>query len=276
MNKEQRIKVFKNTIKMVEEMEEELDKDLIERMQSETVLYNDKILIDYDSIKRYDHCEVMVIGNDYLKVIENLKYNGLYPSLAYMSSGTTLGDGVFRGDSGIEEDIFRRTNIYKSLFQFSPIGKVYGIKERKEQYPLDTKFGCIYTPAVMVFRGSEKEGYYYYDIMFLTNVISCPLYNKEQVEADDICDILKNKIRQIFDCAILHHNASIVISANSYCTNDANTTEIAKTIHEVIDEDNYKNAFKLICFAFNDINDNSGVNSNMYNFNVFRKEFSNE
>lgn len=257
-------------------MVDELDKDLIDRMQNKTNFYNNKILIDYDSIKRYDNCEVMVIGNDYLKVIENLKYNGLYPSLAYMSSGTTLGDGVFRGDSGIEEDIFRRTNIYKSLFQFSPICKVYGIKERKEQYPLDAKFGCIYTPAVMAFRGTEKEGYYYYDSMFLTNIISCSLYDKKQDKSDDISDILKNKIRQIFDCAILHHNDSIVISANSFCTNDENTIEIAKTIHEVIDEMNYKNAFKLICFAFNGINDYGGININMNNFNTFRKEFSNE
>ena len=67
-----------------------------------------------------------------------------------MASRQNPGGGVINGAGAQEETIFRRTNLFKSLYQFAPYAAQYGVKKCKYQYPMDRNFGGIYSPGITI------------------------------------------------------------------------------------------------------------------------------
>ena len=282
MDRKDRIKVYNDTVRIVNkgsyiypsgEVITIADGD---KMINGTKFYGKKAIVDYASLPRYE-TKIEVVNNDSLYEAENLVKMGLNPCVLNMASFHTPGGGVTRGSSAQEENIFRRTNIFKSLYQFSNIGTDFGVGQREERYPLDYNFGGIYTPNVTVFKGSEDTEYSALEKPFEVGVVSVAAVKNPRCENGKlvpwVVDTLKNKIRQIFDIALENGHDSLVLSAFGCGAYKTPPTEMARLFHEVLSSENYKNAFKVIHFAIIELKTTTGEHNPLGNFKPFADEF---
>ena len=282
MDRKDRIKVYNDTVRIVNkgsyispsgEVITIADGD---KMINGTKFYGKKAIVDYASLPRYE-TKIEVVNNDSLYEAENLVKMGLNPCVLNMASFHTPGGGVTRGSSAQEENIFRRTNIFKSLYQFSNIGTDFGVGQREERYPLDYNFGGIYTPNVTVFKGSEDTEYSALEEPFEVGVVSVAAVKNPRCENGKlvpwVVDTLKNKIRQIFDIALENGHDSLVLSAFGCGAYKTPPTEMARLFHEVLSSENYKNAFKVIHFAIIELKTTTGEHNPLGNFKPFADEF---
>ena len=76
---------------------------------------------------------VEVVNADCLEEGLRLLDRGYNPAILNMASRQNPGGGVTRGAGAQEETIFRRTNIFRSLYQFVPYAGQYGVKQSRFQ-----------------------------------------------------------------------------------------------------------------------------------------------
>ena len=122
-------------------------------MMRNTIFYDQEFLLP-DLAQSGDSTLVEVQNIDCLYAGAQLKEQGFNPAVLNMASRRNPGGGVLTGAGAQEETLFRRTNLFRSLYQFSPYAGQYGIKCSRHQYPLDRNFGGIYTPDAIYFRES--------------------------------------------------------------------------------------------------------------------------
>lgn len=283
MTKEERIAVYENTLRLAKKghytspMGKEITICDTDKMISGTKFYGKKAVVDHKSLPKYE-TTLEVIDSDTLYAAKDLIDKGFNPCVLNMASFHTPGGGVTRGSSAQEENIFRRTNIFQSLYQFNGIGTQYGIKQRDERYPLDYNFGGIYTPNVTVFKGSDDTNYTLLEEPFEVGVVSVAAVKNPHCEngklAPWVVDTIKNKIRQILDIALENGHDSIVLSAFGCGAYKTPPTEMARLFKKVLTSDNYKNAFKVIYFAIINLKSTNGEHNPQGNFKPFKDEFS--
>ena len=283
MDKKERTDVFKNTTEIVSAGHYQASDGTIkefyrnDEMINGTKFYSKKVKVDYNALKRYEYTKISVIDIDCLYAAEQLIHKGLNPAVLNMASFHTPGGGVERGSAAQEESIFRRTNIFRSLYQFHSVGENYNIKQLEERYPLEMHFGAIYTPSVMVFKSSENDGCKLLDNPFFIDVITMPAIKKPETENGKLAawakDILKIKIKQIFDIAIINGNDSLVLSAFGCGAYGTPPDEMAKLFYDTINSEKYKNAFKEIVFAIINLPSTNGSHNPEGNFKPFKKIF---
>lgn len=261
MTREERIKVWKDTVDAVNDGSYESESgEVIEftkqdEMKAESVFYAAKCKCGNVTVEASaKKAEVSVINDDCLKVAERLTEEGLETCVLNMASFLRPGGGVMSGSAAQEEDIFRRTNIFKSLFQYSILAADYGVEENEQQYPLERTYGAIYTPHVTVFRGSSAEGYKYLDKPFMVNVVSVAAVKRPQIVGNrDIQDWVKNtigrKVMQMLDIAICHGNDAIVLGAFGCGAYATPPEPVAKIFKAVLEMDRYAKAFDKVVFA---------------------------
>ena len=102
---------------------------------------------------------IKVVNSDSLEEGIRLLDLGYNPAILNMANRYHHGGGTTNGSIGQEEDIFRRTNIYRSLYQYAPIGKRFKIEISTHQYPMDRNYGAVYSPGITIFRESAQNGY---------------------------------------------------------------------------------------------------------------------
>ena len=283
MTQEERTKVYENTVKIVNKGSylspkgKEVKINDEDKMVEGTKFYGKKINIDYESLPKYETI-IKVVDNDCLYEAKELIDKGFSPCVLNMASFYMPGGGVINGSSAQEENIFRRTNIFKSLYQFHNVGDNYGIKQKEERYPLDYNFGAIYTPNVTVFKGSDDTNYTPLEEPFEIGVISVAAVKKPRCEGGKlvpwVIDTLKNKIRQILDAALENGHDSIVLSAFGCGAYKTPPTEMARLFKEVLSSNNYKNAFKAISFAIINLKSTNGIHNPQGNFKPFYEAFN--
>lgn len=282
LNKEERTKIYEETIDIVKDGYYEsvngVDNGFsyTENMINGTKFYGKKVKIDHNALPK---CEtvIKVVNNDCLYEAEDMVKRGLFPAVLNMASFHTPGGGVTRGSAAQEESIFRRTNIFQSLYQFNEIGTQYGIEQREERYPLDYNFGGIYTPYVTVFRASEADNCELLDEPFMISVISVPAVKKPRLQNGKVVpwvvDVIKNKIRQILDIALEHEHDALVLSAFGCGAYGTPPNEMARFFKEVLDNDKYKNVFEEISFAIIDVPTTNGEHNPDGNLKPFKTVF---
>ena len=283
MTRDERVAIYENTVRIVKKgfyvspKGKEIEITDTDKMVDGTKFYGKKVVIDYDSLPKYE-TKIEVIDNDCLYAAKDLIDKGLNPCVLNMASFHTPGGGVTRGSSAQEESIFRRTNIFKSLYQFNEIGSAYGIKQREERYPLDYNFGGIYTPNVTVFKASEGDDCILLEEPYKIGVVSVAAVKNPRVENGKlvpwVVDTLKCKIRQILDIALENGHDSIVLSAFGCGAYKTPPTEMARLFKEILSRDDYKNAFKAISFAIINVKSTNGEHNPQGNFEPFREAFS--
>ena len=206
MSREENIAVYNNTVAIVKKgvymspKGKEVKLPNPKEMADGTKFYGKRVVNDYDAIPRYE-TEVKVIDIDCIYAAKDLIDRGFNPCMLNMASFSTPGGGVIKGSSAQEEDIFRRTNIFRSLYQFHSVGENFGVEQREERYPLDYNFGGIYTPHVTVFKGGSDTRYTPLEEPFEVGVVSVsavknPTLHNGKLEPW-VIDTTKSKIRQI-------------------------------------------------------------------------------
>ena len=283
MSKEEKIAVYKNTIYLAKKGsyispkgDEVSINDFDDKMIDGTKFYGKKVQINHQDLPRYE-TEIKVINIDCLYEAKEMIDNGLNPAVLNMASFHTPGGGVLKGSSAQEEDIFRRSNIFKSLYQFSSIGLEFGIEQREERYPLQMNFGGIYTPSVTVFKGGKDVDYqlleepFHVDVITLAAVKNPPLDNGKIVSWAEIT--IKNKIKQILDIALENGNDSLVLSAFGCGAYGTPPEQMAMLFADVLASEEYQGLFKVIHFAIIDLPSTNGQHNPNGNIVPFKKVF---
>jgi len=221
------------------------------------------------------------IEADCLEVADLLLKAGFNTCVLNMASGRNPGGGVLNGSGAQEENLFRRSNLFASLYQFAGYAEQYGIIKHDKQYPLDRNFGGIYSPDVTVFRSSESSGYALLDVPFQTSIVSVAAINRPELMKVDgqlrivqhLVEPTKEKMRTILRIAAKYKHTALVLSAFG-CGAFCNPPEhIALLFKEVFAESEFKGRFALVVFAIiNDNNSNRDHNPNG-NFEPFRTVF---
>lgn len=248
------------------------------RMNRDTVLYSDKISVsNVPTLKK--PTIVRVMQRDCLKAAVDLKKEGYNPAILNMASSKNPGGGVRHGSRAQEESIFRRTNLFRSLYRYVPYANRFGVAKSEQQYPLELNYGGVYSPDVIYFRDSERYGCRLLETPQYVSVITVAALNKPvlvstSLISDDLVEIVKNKIRTIFRIGLRHRHDSLILGAwgcGAFCNPPRH---IAYLFHEVLEEKEFKNKYRKIVFAI--IEDNNSRKSHNPNGNLkpFIDEFS--
>lgn len=282
MNKEDRINIFQTTVHLVKTggytingVEITFSNDT--EMMNNTKFYSKKVESRHNLPARYD-TQIEVLDSDCLEVAHALVRNGLKPAVLNMASFHTPGGGVERGSAAQEESIFRRSNIFRSLYQFHPVGENYHIEQKEEQYPLEMRYGAIYTPGVTVFRKPESEECRIMEDAFKVDVITIPAVRKPTLTEDGdvedwVKEILTGKVKQMLDIAFENGNDSLVLSAFGCGAYGTPPRVVAKIFHDVLSSEEYKGLFREIYFAIINLPSTNGVHNPEGNFKPFADEF---
>ena len=283
MNKQEKAKLYEETVDLCKKgvyktpNGEEIRIDALDdNMVNGTKFYGKKVDIDHSTLPRYDS-DIKVVDNDCIYEAKVLIEKGMKPAVLNMASFHTPGGGVINGSSAQEENIFRRTNIFKSLYQFHNVGDLYGIEQKEERYPLELNYGGIYTPMVTVFRGSDDVDYQLLEEPFLIDVITLAAIKNPRVEDGKLVGwavkVIKNKIRQILDIALENGNDSLILSAFGCGAYGTPPTEMAKCFADVLASEEYQGLFKAIHFAIINVPSTNGSHNPQGNYKPFKKIF---
>ena len=207
------------------------------------------------------HTEIRVEDKDCVLAAKQLIDAGYNPAMLNLADLYTPGGLVEYGSGAQEENLCRRSNLILSLYQFSQ-ARIYqypdlGLKQHADQYPMDEHFGGIYSGIVTFFRGPESQGSLLEGNPYNIPVISVAALSGPRIGADGMmlkeeADITLEKMRTIFRIGMANFHDSLVLSAMG-CGAFANPpAHIAKLFHHVIEEDEFKDKFRLIDFAILD------------------------
>lgn len=219
-----------------------------------------------------------VLNSDCLEAALTLLSSGYNPAVLNMASRKIPGGGVVGGAGAQEECLFRQTNLFRSLYQFVPEGRDYGVPSREEQYPLDRNYGGIYTPGATMFRESEAKGYRLMDKPIQLSFISVAAINhpalKDATHLDDSLVVgTKHKIKTILRIGLAHGHDSLVLSAFGCGAYRNPPSHMAQLFKEVFDDPEFKNKYRRVVFAIIDDHNARKAHNPEGNFKPFYDVF---
>ncbi|HOH59573.1 MAG TPA: TIGR02452 family protein [Candidatus Cloacimonadota bacterium] len=234
-----------------------LDADRQILSRAESVFYADTRNIHAEPRPMYDTV-CYAIESDCLETCRLLQLAGFKPAVLNMANRHNPGGGVVGGSGAQEENIFRRSTAFRSLYRFASYASQYGLElDARFSYPIPRESGGIYSSGVTVFRSSENCGYYLLDVPFMIDLITVPaIANPQTVTrdgklwiADHLVEPTKEKLRAILRIGKVHAHDALVLSAFG-CGAFANPPHhVARLFREVLNEEEFEKAFRLIVFA---------------------------
>ncbi len=221
---------------------------------------------------------VEIVNEDCIVAAKLLKDNSFNPAVLNMASRRNPGGGVLNGAGAQEENLFRRTNLFLSMYQFASYAEAYGVQKSNCQYPLDQNFGGVYTPDACVFRGLEKDGYPLLDECYEMSFIAVPAMNRPDLDADGrivprLVAGIKNKMRMLFRIGLLKGHDSLVLGAWGCGAFRNPPAHIARLFHEVLEEEEFKDKYRKIVFAIIEDHNSRKKHNPEGNLLPFQKEF---
>ena len=254
-------------------------------MEHETKFYKNEFRVDNIPTNE-EETKIIVRNVDCLEEGVRLCREGYNPAVLNMASRRHPGGGVMLGAGAQEESLFRRTNLFRSLYQFTEyfINHVWYKKYitpvcTGERYPLDRNFGGIYTPGALLFREDEQHGYKLMESPERLSFISVAGMNRPKIKdathiADDLIEGTKNKMRTILRIGLRHGHDSLVLGALGCGAYRNPPSHIAKLFHEVFEEPEFKNKYRLISFAILDDYNTHQSHNPEGNYKPFADEFA--
>lgn len=223
--------------------------------------------------------EVQVVNMDCLHAAAGLLEQGFHPAVLNMASRRNPGGGVTTGAGAQEETLFRRTNLFRSLYQFAPYAVQYGIRPSCFQYPLERNFGGIYTPEALCFRESEEKGYALMETPSVLSFITVAGMNRPDLTPDGMIEEhhigpVRNKIRTIFRLGLRHGHDSLVLGALGCGAFRNPPRHVARLFHEVMLEPEFRNKYRRVVFAIIDDHNARRAHNPEGNFKPFFEEFN--
>ena len=205
--------------------------------------------------------EVRVENKDCVLAAKQLIDKGYNPAMLNLADLYTPGGLVEYGSGAQEENLCRRSNLILSLYQFSDERlEMYpdlGLERNDSQYPMDELNGGVYSRTVTFFRGPESVDSQLDETPYNIPVISVAALNGPRINAHGKMfpretKITLEKMRTIFRLGMANFHDSLVLSALGCGAFGNPPAHIAKLFHQVIEEDEFRDKFKLIVFAILD------------------------
>jgi len=284
--RELRAEIFQQTVNIVKQGEYLYDGKLIKLdakiVTKETYFYKKPSPIS--RIKSNNKTKFNVIEADCIETAELLKIAGYNVCLLNMANRQNPGGGVLGGAGAQEENIFRRSNLFQSLYQFADYSNQYDIERNYENsYPLDRNSGGIYSKRVTILRGSEKNGYCFLKNPFEISIVSVPAINRPQLDSingvyyitNKLIEPSKEKIRTILRIASEFNHDCLVLSAFGCGAFRNPPHHMAKLFKDVFNEPEFKDIFELIVFAILDDHNTWKEHNPEGNILPFLREFDN-
>ncbi|CAF3926094.1 unnamed protein product, partial [Rotaria sp. Silwood1] len=258
-----------------------------------TIIYNHDSLLEHGQTVQltttpYTETKVKVINEDCLTVYGNCCKDYKKPLLLNMANATSPGGGYRKGDGAQEENLFRRSDYFRSLdveldhiyeetserFVCSSDGQILPLHDYQSMYPID-EYGAIYTSGLTFFRKSEQQGYDYME-QPLENVYSLAIaaYRNPKLDGNMLSPQysvgMRKKIENLFSIAYNHKHDCLILSALG-CGAFRNPPEhVAKIFRSVIEQ--YAGFFQTIIFAILDDHNTGQQHNPEGNFKSFRNE----
>ena len=280
--KKMRADIFHNTVAMVNQgfYITENDRTIVfdtDRMLSGTQFYSQKFHV-YDIPTIQGRTTVEVVDADCLQEGIRLLNEGYRPAVLNMANRQRPGGGVRTGAAAQEETIFRRTDIFRAMFQFAPFAGDYGIRKSNLQYPMDRNFGGIYTPSVTVFREDEGNGFCLKEEPRKLDFISVAGMNRPDLKpdgmiVDHLVEPIRHKIRTILRIGLAHGNDSLVLGALGCGAFRNPPAQIARLFHEVLMENEFADKYRHISFAILEDHNSRRDHNREGNYLPFKREF---
>jgi uncharacterized protein (TIGR02452 family) len=210
-----------------------------------------------DNTDKNSETNISVIDADCLEIAHIMTKARFNPCVLNMANRQNPGGGVKNGAGAQEENLFRRSNLFISLYQFAPYAKEYGLEQHEKQYPLNRSTGGIYSGNVTVFRGSEKNGYCLLKEPFQTSVVTVPAINRPDLVFENneiritntLIEPTREKIRTILRIAGKYKHDCLVLGAFGCGAFQNPPKHMARLFHDVFAENEFKKRFVLIVFA---------------------------
>lgn len=282
--KQLRVKVYKNTIRIAGKGSYTTeDGDQVTLNKTNEVIADSCFYSETFSVENIgqilDSTTIEVNNADCLEEGIRLLDLGYNPAILNMANRHNPGGGVISGAGAQEETIFRRTNLFLSLYQYASYAEKYGLKKSRHQYPMGRNFGGIYSPNVSIFRECEANGYKLMsqprEVSFITVAgINHPELDDHGMIIPELANVAKNKIRTILRIGLKHGHDSLVLGAlgcGAFCNPPRH---VAKLFHEVIEEQEFKNKYKYIVFAILEDHNSHKEHNKVGNFRPFYEEFA--
>ena len=232
----------------------------VEEVMSAATMYREPVRVLIDPVAPVQ-TEVRVENDDCVVVAKRLIDEGYNPAMLNLADLYTPGGLVEYGSGAQEENLCRRSNLILSLYQFSQARiRQYpdlGLLQHADQYPMDERNGGVYSGIVTFFRGPESEGSLLEETPYNIPVISVAALSGPRIGSDGMMltqetEITLEKMRTIFRIGMANFHDSLVLSAMG-CGALANPpAHIEKLFHQVIEEDEFKNAFMILYFSLLD------------------------
>ena len=277
-----RIKVWKDTLSVVGRGEYMIDKAMIVHPEFNLYILDESRIYQTElpAIKMTDRYEmpILVHEEDCLAFARKLRENDVSDDLCVLNLASYLnpGGGVINGDGAQEEYLFRCTDYYRSLYQyasgFDPM--LYGIPKAKEHYPLDRNFGGCYSHGVTVFRDTEAKGYAYLAKPWKVNFVAAAVsrYRQPYLRIPDAdIPMVINTIRTILRISHLNGQRRLVLGALGCGAFNNPPKHMAQLFKQVLEEPEFKCAFREIHFAI--IDDHNASRKGTSNVKAFMEVF---
>lgn len=175
------------------------------------------------------------------------------------------------GSNAQEESLCRVSTLSQTLYQYYNklwSNKVEVVLRPQPAYPMDINFGGIYS-KVTVFRDGPSSGFAFREEPFDIGIISVAALNlchprpgkktitnheyatedKNNPLTEDGKLVMLNKIRTIYRIALDNEHDSLVLGAWGCGVFKHNPEQIAEMFLKILEEPEFKNKFKEVCFA---------------------------
>lgn len=285
-----RISIFKETLSILRQgwytapsgkrVELPQVKDVMEAAR----MYREPFFSDIDrKAGELEPAEVRVEDKDCVLAAMDLIDAGYNPVMLNLADLYVPGGLVEYGSGAQEENLCRRSNLILSLYQFSSSRvRQYpglGLVSRTEQYPMDNRFGGVYSGKVTFFRGPESSDSQLLEKPYNIPVVSVAALNGPRIGRDGLMypeetAITLEKMRTIFNIAFNHGHDSLVLSAMGCGAFGNPPAHIARLFHQVIEDEGVKYLFRLIDFAILDGYKTGRSHNPEGNLLPFQREFS--
>lgn len=244
-------------------------------MRENSRFYSRKFTV-FDIPCKTDNTKITVVNNDSINAGLDILSEGLNPIVLNFANGRRAGGGVLNGSRAQEETIFRRTNMYRSLYQFMPFAEQYGVRKNVRQYPMDSDFGGIYTPYAIVFRALD---YSLLEKPKKISFVSVAAMNRPRLVdgeiAPELIETILNKMRTILRIGLYHGHDAIVLGAFGCGAFQNPPKHIARLFNKVINESEFRNKYKKIVFAVIEDHNSFGMVNPNGNLQAFIDVFGN-
>ena len=244
-------------------------------MRKNTRFYTEEFTVN-DIPRKTDKTEITVVNNDSINAGLDIQRKGYNPVVLNFANRRTAGGGVIHGARAQEETIFRRTNLYRSLYQFMPFAEDYDVKKNWRQYPMDQNFGGIYTPYAIVFRAMD---YSLLEKPERISFVSVAAMNRPRLVDGEIAPELiegtLNKMRTILRIGLYHGHDAIILGAFGCGAFQNPPKHVARLFDQVIHEPEFENKYKKIVFAIIEDHNSCGPVNPDGNHQAFINVFGN-